>query len=142
MARLRRRLPAKQVAERAGMSPMTLRNVERGESGVTIGAYLSVLQVLGMEEDFDLLAREDTLGRNLQDDRLLAKGGLRDRIRVASAFAPGNERMRRSVADAPSPRPDTATSEEQDPPGNAGFASSESLANLIRPSVTPPTRRR
>lgn len=90
MARLRRRLPAKQVAERAGMSPMTLRNLERGEAGVTIGAYLSVLQVLGMDEDFDLLAQDDTLGRDLQDDRMLAKGGSRGRTHVSSGLTTGH----------------------------------------------------
>jgi transcriptional regulator with XRE-family HTH domain len=69
-ARLRRRLPAKQVAERAGMSPMTLRSVERGGSGVTMGAYLAVMQVLGIEKDLNLLAKADPVGRELQDARL------------------------------------------------------------------------
>src|SRR5690349_10138993 len=73
LARLRRRLSAKQVAERAGMSPMTLRGLERGGSGVTMGAYLAVMQVLGIERDLDLLAKSDPLGRELQDARLTAR---------------------------------------------------------------------
>ena len=70
LARLRRKLPAKQVAERAGMSPMTLRSVERGGSGVTLGAYAAVMQVLGVEQDLNLLAQADPVGRDLQDSRL------------------------------------------------------------------------
>lgn len=70
LARRRRHLPAKQVAERAGMTPMTLRSLERGGTGVTIGAYLAVMQVLGIERDLDLLAETDSTGHALQDARL------------------------------------------------------------------------
>ena len=70
LARLRRQLSAKQVAERAGMTPMTLRSLERGGAGVTIGAYLAVMQVLGIEKDLDVLGKADPIGRELQDARL------------------------------------------------------------------------
>ena len=62
LARLRRRLTAKQVAKRAGMAPMRLRSLERGGLGVTMGAYLSVMQTLGIEKDFDLLGKADPVG--------------------------------------------------------------------------------
>lgn len=52
------------------MSVMTLRNVERGGMGVTIGAYAAVLHVLGLDGDLDAVAAVDTLGRDLQDATL------------------------------------------------------------------------
>ena len=69
-ARLRRRFPASLVAERAGVSRPTLNKVEAGDSAVTLGTYLRVFGVLGLEKDFALLASDDVIGRRLQDAEL------------------------------------------------------------------------
>ncbi len=52
------------------MSVTTLRNVERGGMGVTMGAYAAVLRVLGLDGDIDAIAAADSLGRDLQDANL------------------------------------------------------------------------
>lgn len=56
LLRMRQRLSAKQVAAAAGMSVMTLRSLERGGSGITMGAYLAVMGALGIERDIEALA--------------------------------------------------------------------------------------
>ena len=70
LARLRRKLSAEKVAERANISRPTLTSIEKGSSTVSIGSYLLVLQVLGLEKDFLLIAKDDELGRKLQDANL------------------------------------------------------------------------
>jgi len=73
LARLRRRLSAQKLSERAGIARSTLLSVEKGSPSVSIGNYLQVLFVLGLEHDFELLAKDDTLGRKIQDAGLIVK---------------------------------------------------------------------
>ena len=68
LARLRRKLSSELVAERAGISRATLWNVEKGSPSVAIGIYAAVLHALNhMDTDLLLIARDDELGRKLQD---------------------------------------------------------------------------
>ncbi len=67
VARLRRRLSNAVVAQRAGISRTTLYKVEAGDPGATLGSYVRVLTVLGLENDLQTLAADDKVGRKLQD---------------------------------------------------------------------------
>ena len=67
LARKRRALSATLAAERVGVSRDTLSRVEKGDPAVSLGTYLRFLRVLGLDGDLDLLARDDVLGRKLQD---------------------------------------------------------------------------
>jgi len=73
LARLRRKLSAEQVSERAGIGRNTLWKIEKGAPEVAIGSYLQVLFILGLEKDLSLVASNDTLGRKLQDAQLTPK---------------------------------------------------------------------
>lgn len=64
LARLRRKLSETQVSERAGHSRTTLYLMEKGSDSVSIGSYLNVLNVLGLETDFLLLAKDNVLVEN------------------------------------------------------------------------------
>jgi transcriptional regulator with XRE-family HTH domain len=70
LSRLRRKLSSEQVAERANISRPTLASIEKGAASVSIGSYFHVLLVMGLEKDFLLLAKDDELGRKLQDAQL------------------------------------------------------------------------
>lgn len=72
-ARLRRDLSSQQVAERSGISRNTLIKIEKGDEGVAIGYYFRVLAVLGLDKDLLLVAKDDELGRALQDAKLVVK---------------------------------------------------------------------
>lgn len=67
LARLRRRYAATVVAERAGITRSTLHRAEKGDPGVALGTYVAILRVLGLHGDLDAVARDDALGRKLQD---------------------------------------------------------------------------
>ncbi|MBQ8707132.1 MAG: helix-turn-helix domain-containing protein [Succinivibrionaceae bacterium] len=68
LARLRRRLASELVAERAGVSRQTVTAIEKGCASVSLGAYANVLHALGgLERDLLLIAKDDELGRMLQD---------------------------------------------------------------------------
>jgi len=67
LARKRRKLSNAVVAQRAGVSRTTVYKVEAGDPGATLGAYVRVLVVLGLEGDLHLLAADDRIGRKLQD---------------------------------------------------------------------------
>ncbi len=73
LARLRRKLSSEQIAERANIGRSTLGKIEQGHPGVGIGNYINVLRVLGLEQDFLLIAKDDELGRKLQDANLITK---------------------------------------------------------------------
>lgn len=71
LARLRRDLPIKLIAERAGVSRATIWQVEKGSPHVAIGIYASVLHAIsGMDKDLLKIASDDKLGRTLQDLKL------------------------------------------------------------------------
>ena len=68
LARLRRNLSVELVAERADISRATLWKVEKGDPSVAIGIYAAVLHALNnMDTDFLLVAKDDVMGRTMQD---------------------------------------------------------------------------
>jgi len=73
LARLRRKFSTAQVSERANISRPTLLSIEKGSESVSLGLYLQVLVVLGLEKDLLLVAQDDELGRKIQDANLSTK---------------------------------------------------------------------
>ena len=73
LARLRRNLSVAQVAERATCSPLTVSRIEKGVPTVAIGIYLRVLYALQLDDDILSLAKDDELGRALQDMNMIPR---------------------------------------------------------------------
>ena len=67
LARLRRGFSMVQVAERANISRQTLGHLESGDTGTSLGVLMRVLKVLSLDKDLDAVAKDDVLGRKLQD---------------------------------------------------------------------------
>jgi|WetSurMetagenome_2_1015567.scaffolds.fasta_scaffold142330_2 hypothetical protein len=84
-ARRRRRIPVAILAERASISRMTLNKVEKGDLGVSLGTYATVLFVLGMANRLADVAdpRHDTVGLELEEEHLP------ERIRLSRRQKPG-----------------------------------------------------
>ena len=71
-ARRRRRIPVAILAERVSISRMTLNKVEKGDPGVSVGTYATVLFALGMADRLADVAdpRHDTVGLELEEEHL------------------------------------------------------------------------
>lgn len=103
---------------------MTLRSLERGGSGVTMGAYLAVMQVLGIESDLDLIAKADSMGRDLQDAQLLvARSGRK-------SGTASSKPKRQDLSSLP-----VSEVERKQPAELDGFIDSETLGRLLDPSA-------
>lgn len=71
-ARRRRRISTEILAERASISRSTLYKIEKGDPGVALGSYATVLFALGLVDHLAKLAdaRADTVGLELEEEQL------------------------------------------------------------------------
>lgn len=71
-ARKRRRISTKVMAERASISRTTLNKVEKGDPGVSVGIYVTVLFILGFLDRIEDLAdvKNDIIGLDLEEELL------------------------------------------------------------------------
>ncbi len=70
LARLRRNYTSQEMAERTGLTRGTISKIEAGEESVAFGNYFRVLIALGLDGDILNIAKDDILGRKLQDAKL------------------------------------------------------------------------
>lgn len=124
------------------MAPMTLRSLERGGAGVTIGAYLAIMQVLGIESDLELLAEKDPHGRALQDARMSAREPAQEPDPAPLPVRPPGRPHAPLAKRAPIARNlkkigsrRKAVAADRGWADTGGFTSSESLAALISPTA-------
>lgn len=89
LARKRRKLSNAVVAQRAGISRTSLYKVEAGDPGATLGTYMRVMAVLGLEADINTLAADDKVGRKLQDLALEVPASAARRRRTAATLQQG-----------------------------------------------------
>ena len=73
LARKRRNHTQTLISERTGLSRLTIRKIEQGDASVSLGHYVAVLGVLGLVDDLANVAKDDELGRKLQDIQLMSK---------------------------------------------------------------------
>lgn len=69
-ARMRRSITQAVMAERVGVSVPTIAKLENGDPSTSLATVMRALTVLGLAGDIDLIAAQDTLGRELQDNAL------------------------------------------------------------------------
>lgn len=81
LARLRRNFTATEVAKRSGMSRATLNKIENGDPNVAFGSYCAVLHTLGLDEDVELLAANDSLGESIEERNTLRRRASGRRVR-------------------------------------------------------------
>lgn len=73
LARLRRNITSQEMAQRTSLGRNTIVKIEAGDESVSFGNYFRVLIALGLDNDILAIARDDELGRKLQDAKLLPK---------------------------------------------------------------------
>jgi len=67
LSRLRRNFTISQIADRATVSEITVSRVEKGLPTVSIGIYLRILYALQLDDDILWLAKQDEMGKAIQD---------------------------------------------------------------------------
>ena len=75
LARTRRGMSIAEVADKAGINRNTLNALELGKPGVALGAYITVLWVLGLDKTLDAVAHPDSdiHGKTLEASRRPAR---------------------------------------------------------------------